>query len=433
MQDLRASLKLSPSPPVDSLVSVDKEKQDKSQCSGLAPLQITVLTSDLSLFCDTNQDSHKTGIVAFRDVVAPFFQDGSLSEIRIVVAKTGKLALVGDAGKQHDLDPVSNDEDIEMRISSERHEHVQAVARCMTAMQAALVECSIGVTTCTLSSVSITMIDHSLVGYKALSRQLLRDVVLGQRLRGRLQLELPELLDGTQCSVTFDATYQTLPFAANAQETSGLWNDLQHLSQSKLQVTQIIPFASVDARLLYGVPITVCPGLEDNIGRSQEMELLVRSLFRVLRDRGIALLLTCEDDSKSMADTGLFLGSPSANGFLLMAQELHKSDEHMPPHTGLIFLYARADQLLQETTSCGESPLVDTEMESQYANYIEQAMDYLEVKSDNPLDPSWLEKDSASAARRRLHKSVPRQGRSVKGDRTFGSAHCEEGRAAMEE
>ena len=58
------------------------------------PINVTIVCSDVSLFCDTNIVTHRTGVQAFLDHVTPYFQQGLLSSIAITAAMaSGQLEL----------------------------------------------------------------------------------------------------------------------------------------------------------------------------------------------------------------------------------------------------------------------------------------------------------------------------------------------------
>ena len=270
--------------------------------------------------------------------------------------------------------------------------HEDALNRCIDAIQTKLDEAAWAVTSRlgvgaeaggTLN-VSFAVIDGSPVGFKFLSRQWIRDTLLVNRTSGRLRFDLPETLDGTQCSVSLEIGYQIFPFAINSPLAAMLMEDLSGMA--KMDVLQLVPLSSVDASLLFGVPMTVRAGLESDYAQFQEMEALVRSLFKMLQDQELAIVLCAPSNTKSTK--GLFLSSSSSTEqhFVLMAQELPKS-LGQPPCTGLLYRFANADQLLGEASVTAGSNLLNgnEEMESQYTEYIDAALATLTCSPFNPL------------------------------------------------
>eukprot|EP00957_Ditylum_brightwellii_P160230 12198797-Ditylum_brightwellii.AAC.1 len=100
-------------------------------------------------------------------------------------------------------------------------------------------------------------------------------------------------MDGTQCSITLDLEYNVLPHRADSFATAALINDMKMLSASNVEVVQLIPLPSVDASLIYGVPISARAGLEVDLIRYKEMQLLVRQLWKYLATNDVAVLMRC--------------------------------------------------------------------------------------------------------------------------------------------
>jgi len=407
------------------------------------PLEITLLTTDVALFCDTDVDGHAAGAERFLDRVVPYFERSSghkaapkirtyssssltspgIMDIHIVVAKTGKLAHPrlpdddeDDEKQDNNIgadDPDSDTVDRGKDGEASPCQHQIEVGKCMRAIRSAFDarEASIfeeasskswlasgGDDTANPVSIKITQIDHSPMGYKYLSRQWIRSTPMGRRLRGRLSLDLPELLDGSQCTVSFDAGYHTLPYALNSRKCSGLAFDLDQLSKScPLKVVKSVPFSSVDASLLYGVPFQLLPGLEADIDSTRQMEGLVKVFFRFLSDRQLVLLVSpssnegCGNDSKTGEDDSIQpLSAPKL--FVLMVQEWPKTTatRDVDPASAMLFPYIGADQLLEETPFISTESALNAEMAEQYADYIERAIELVEVQAHNPLDAKTL-------------------------------------------
>jgi hypothetical protein len=356
-------------------------------------LDITILTSDASLFCDTNKGSHKTGVDKFWKQVTPFFRDAKVGRIQIVFAKTGSLAS-SPVNKENTLDEdggvsigANTDDD-----SSLKRNHEMIVTNCVHAIQAQMAaranadyEARRHLANDGDSPVDITFsaIDNSPVGYQYLSRQIVRDSLLVQGLRGRLELDLPETLDGTQCAVSLDVSYQVFPFAVDSPESKRLSTDLQALASSKMEVVQLVPLSSIDASLLFGLPMQVRAALVNDFNQFQEMEVLVRSLFRLLCEREWALLLR-HSSAKAMDGSKSGLFDFSEQTFILMGKELPKTVSDAP-NSGVLYHYANADQLLADPTATSKTSMVDDEMESQYVDYVERALECLECNPVNPL------------------------------------------------
>jgi hypothetical protein len=186
------------------------------------------------------------------------------------------------------------------------------------------------------------------------------------------------------------------------------------LEQSKLEVAQMVPIASIDASLLYGVAIGVRAGLEDDLSQYHEMGLLVRSLFKHLAMKDCALLLrstTKGPNTDSSTKTGLFHSNDDEQSFLLMAEEIPSPlKERTSPHSGVLYRMASADQFIQETSpvdaiasSSGKIELED----NPYSEYMETSLDCLGC---SPVNPLYLAAKAASyqpirSTRSRRHQS----------------------------
>lgn len=345
------------------------------------PLDITLMTTDLALFCDTSEAAHKKAVTGFLDRVVDRFQSEEVVSINLVVAETGKLALVANGTNGFD------------DLSSMHTNQSIAMARCIHAIQHELTsrsqaefqQASWDLHAAHPVNLTLTAINHCSMGYQSLARKLVRNSLIGRSLQARLLMDLPELSDGTKCSLSLDGNYQTLPFAIDCPSTDRLAKDLLLLGGNKLEIVQAIPHTSVDSSLIYGVPIKIRPGLEADFESTQQIEALTRSLFRYLDRENMVLLLSASSTAEFSPDEVLF-HTAGDNTFILMPQELPKSTLQ-EPHSGIMFRYARVDDLLLEATMPTTAAFLDFEMESQFADYIDRAMDAVIVMPDNPLDP----------------------------------------------
>jgi hypothetical protein len=430
------------------------------------PLDVTIVTNDLSLFCDINEASHKRAISRFWDLVKPFFQDKTLGTIHIAVAKTGILALAREASPSTEEHP-SNDQSSPLSDASKKENccamveddteekdttaadeeararsmHEVSIANCIRALQAQIatrVEADFKAISCIgnaepipLVDISLSIIDalhHPRLGFQSLLRRCFRDTVesamalysssiattsnitsTSTSQKQNVQLNLPDTMDGTQCSVFLDVTYKILPFALDRPvATKGFFLDLIFLSGSQLDIVQLVPLACIDAALLFGVPMSVRAALQEDIQQYQEMLVLVRSLFKYLQEKQVAMLLcikeeppylTSSDDSDGNHKNdkhaekqvgGIFHNAEKrGQTFLLMAEEVPLNGNNVSPLTGVLFRYASADELLLEAEKpfCSkmDASSVPEDVAKQYEAYVENALDVLDCDTINPL------------------------------------------------
>jgi hypothetical protein len=373
------------------------------------PLDITIVTTDVALFSDTSAEAHKTAVEKFVEHVTPAFQKSAIGSVQIVVAKMTVLGLqLSSSTKKSDEDDKKDDDgDVVMRrteamgaSSDEAKNHKCKMSQCVNIIRTTLEDLEFasnaqkGATAGTEStatvSVSLDVVNDSPVDFKLLSRRWVNKALPTLQRPGKLTFNLPEGTDGTQCSVAFDASYQLLPFSITSTQTSMMLSDLADLSKLNLQVAQLVPIASLDASLLFGIPMLLRARFEKDVDQFQQMNILVRSLFRWLQDREQAILLRAPSGKNSIcheAKKGLF-ASATEHLFVLMAQEVPSAGQ-LSPSTGLLYRIAHADHRLATDVSTdpdfGKST-IQQETASMYAEYIEAALNGVECGPFNPLD-----------------------------------------------
>jgi hypothetical protein len=364
------------------------------------PLDITILTNDVSFLSDTNETSHKRGVGSFWERVKPKFLDSKIRNLNIVMASTGTLVLkLEEESKdeqaatlsQGSLETCAEDTEAEAfsadALARQRDIHV---AKCIAVIQNQLE--TLGETEFKANrsylqfdktlipsiNASLSTIENTQVGFKSLLRKFLRDSMLGSR---KILLELPETSDGTHCSVSLDTQYKTLPFRLDSVVAAGLTNDLDLLSRSKFEVLQLVPIAAIDASLLFGVAFCVRAGLESDIDRHHEMCRLISALFTQLSSRECALLLRSEGPMTTADSGGLFHENSGAM-FLLMAEE---KGCRAVPNSGVLYRFASADHMLHETSPTEVLTTAEEAVTDQFTEFVENSLDCLVFSPVNPL------------------------------------------------
>jgi hypothetical protein len=409
---------------------VDAIIVEDSLCSGFVssnklhknrpPLAITIVCTDASLFCDTNLDSHKDGLQEFMKHVTTYLDQGLLCTIRIVAAASSEILLRSGGSdaeeiEGNDISPCLK----EMDSVVLRNNHDNAVRECVR-----MIECTMDdwEGRCNTPwnidaperrglhfNLSFAFMDNAPTGFIELSRTLLCDELISHRtqLTCRLRsIELPPSTDGTQCSLSLDASYQIFPFPAGSPPARMLSCDMDQLSKMDFQVLKLIPLTCIDASLLFGIPIVVRPGLESDYVQFLEMKALARSLFHFLHIREQAILLrgslrgvgplSATDVLDQRARSGMFLSdapNSCSHYFVLMSQEVSYSIlvDGKKSDTGLLFQIAHVDFILAETSnpSMGCNDHVDlayeNDLETQHMELIESSMASLEISVFNPI------------------------------------------------
>ena len=363
-----------------------------------------MMTNDVSFLSDTNETSHKRGVKTFWERLKPKFQNGKLGNLQIVMISTGTVVLTVDSevfetdkdehpafesGTPRENGPEEAAASNVVALASKRAIHLARCAGVIRTQIEALGEADFKANRSyllydskTIPAVNMTLssIDNNSVGFKSLLRKWSRDKMPGYR---RICFDLPETLDGTQCSVSLDVMYKTMPFRLDSNVAKGLTGDLKLLSESRLEVLQLVPISLVDSSLIHGVVMGVRAGLETDLDRHNETALLVRSLFRHLSLKDCALLLRSEGPSNIEPD-GLF--HCNGQSFLLMAEELPAPlKTKAAPNSGVLYRYASADQLLQEAIPTDIISDLEDDMANQYSEFVENSLDCLDCYGINPL------------------------------------------------
>jgi len=254
----------------------------------------------------------------------------------------------------------------------------------------------------------------------------------GGGVQGRLSFDLPETLDGIMCSISLDLQYTILPHGIDSPATMGLVDDMRCISMlsspsssSTVEVIQTIPLSSVDSSLIYGVPMSARAGLENDISRYNEMQMLARQLWKYLSRNDVGLVLRVRPGSNSEdSNEGLGYHSSSSGGeqqFLLVCEEaveeppqaLLDHDSNLDPSEalkvvpdkqhgrrgeapchGMLYRYATKSQILrfgneEKRLGAAEEEEVNNnsneEMSDHYLDYIERSLDALVKTGLNPL------------------------------------------------
>ncbi|GAX23606.1 hypothetical protein FisN_12Hh177 [Fistulifera solaris] len=334
------------------------------------PLEFTILTSDMALFSETCPTKHVDCFKRFTHNIKNFSPTNRISIIRLIVAETHMLAIGTDQSPT---------------VESGRDAYMMAIADCISAVKGVMDETEINgspaSSTCQRVQYSLTLIDGSIPSFKALSCKIFRESIGVYDLRRQISFNLPETPDGTHCLMYFDIFFQVFPYKLGSQEAKVLVDDLHRLSLSTLEIIQLLPMSCVDASLLYGVPFSVNPVLEQNFDRNEETECLTTVFFRYLQERDLSVILRA---SSSVGQPGGIDRPYGVQNFLLMPQEFPEA-MNTPPRSGLLFHYAEANQLISEAVQMKSNKSLETNMAVQYTEYIESAMSTLDCKPFNPL------------------------------------------------
>jgi hypothetical protein len=362
---------------------------------------ITIITNDICFLADTNKASHKRGMDIFWERVKPHFLNSVVRRIQIVLSVTNAV-VVDTAGENKESESNSADNDTQYdqegseRIESLARQREISVADCLSSIQnhfseraenefkanrsfiqfAAKVIPSINIT--------ITAIENTCLGFMSILRQWSREFLSGLY---RLTFALPETLDFDQCSVCLDMVYKIMPFSLDSTFARAAMEDLARLSDAELEVVKLVPVASIDASLLYGVPIEVRPALENDLAQHNQMRLLVRSLFKQMSLKDCALLLNTRRFGKSI-DSKDTLFHSNDQALLLMVEEVPSTLKgENAPSSGVLYRTAVSDHLVSDATSCDILTRSEDSGDTiePLSEYVDACMECLECSSLNPL------------------------------------------------
>lgn len=378
-------------------IAVDAATNTTVQESSVQPQQmdLTLLTSDVALFTDLKSDSHVRGMQRFWDRVEGYFVSGNLNSIQMIVVETGSTIAPLGLGKFEEDRSSQNSDDGEYplhqsRETSTRLRISEIIHTLHTKIRQNYSKKNVG-------SLELSLMECTTVAFGGLLRQWLRKIVGGSR----ISFQLPETMDGSVCSIALGLEYTILPYSLCSPEGQYLINEANLLkSLPKFEVIHVVSFQSIDASLIFGVPMIATAGLESDIARYQEMQTLVRQLWKWLNVNDVAIVLR---SAHSVDDAGdLF----QHQYFILMTDE--SPMDHVKVRrgaiamdSGILFRYAAEEQLLHDPKeqtgsksqfNCDEAGGTEGEEETdrQYFDHIERSMEYLERPSNKVINPVFL-------------------------------------------
>ena len=367
------------------------------------PLNITLLTNDVSFLSDTREKAHQLALNAFWNRTKPHFLKAKLRNIQIVVLLTDSVVVTQDDSSSLKEPKSLDDQTKELQIRKRELSIVECIRRInlhidkkgedefKTIRSFLQFDSSEHIPTI---NISLSTVENSSVGLKVLLRKWSRDKVSSTR----LSFELPETMDCSPCLIALDAVYKSIPFPLNSHYASSLILDLHLLGKAKLQVEKLVPIASIDASLIYGIPIRVRPGLERDVDSHNEMLLLVQSLFHQLSRKDYALYLTSQGPDTD-SDDGLF--HSKTQSFLLMPEEL-PADKDTAPSTGTLFRVATGDHLMEEVG--GPSDFIPMDTNNPFSEYVEASLDCLACSPNKSFgfNPVYMEARSRPFTAKRV-------------------------------
>jgi hypothetical protein len=435
-------------------------KSPPSACRG--PLSITLLTNNVSLFCDDDVDgAHKAAMASFWNRITPFFHKRFIQSIELEIVRVGSVvftkaeiigvenSMKGDSSSMHiqipscskvgsgmDVDspqaqviasPKDTDGiDTRMQESNEENDSTR-VTRCVKQINHSLGELADADSKANRTremravpvAISALSMENTSRDFGILARRWLSQIMSPPDLQGSFVFELPETTDGTQCSIALDAKYRALPYPADSAAAAGMLADLHWISSCTMEAVQLVPISCVDANLLFGVSMVVTPTFQNDVNRYKEMKALAHVLFQELRGKDAALLLRGKgQDKSSESQFGPPLHHASNQTFLLMSQDVS------PDLSGVeasLFRYVNADQLLSMGSIELYTSSIDDQLEA-FAAYVESALEMLPNNFINPLvndEVRILREMERVAISESISKTSPPKGMEIDGEKCW--------------
>lgn len=200
---------------------IGKKANDK----GKEPQRITILSSELAFFADADLKSHVAAFDLFVKRLSPLYSDGQIDSVQIVLVSCGSVSSTKNDGSDEDFPTICTST---LRRKMEDLEYQPLVS------------------TFEGKQISIERIGSSEIESLALARRWVRESICGHD--HHLTLDLPETSDGSQCSVTFDISYELCPISLTSPYMNDLISDLKCIATHGLEVVQRLPLSSLDAR-----------------------------------------------------------------------------------------------------------------------------------------------------------------------------------------
>lgn len=445
---------------VEAVVKEDTTRVDDGEDGFVPPLDVTILTSDVSFLCDTKQDCHKRGLNRLWERVRPLFENNSIRTVEICCAETGLVVLSNanadkkDNGKANDDDDnkksstndgendtivvdenAGNEENgkngntnagekkqgedeqneplLEPDGDDSQSNHNAASVKCIQGIKLGLSTRAEADYKKTRSmedpppsvSVAFSTFSCDRLGYHTLVQKWLNELLALTCEKGIVSFELPENVDGMQCALSFEATYKVFPFRVDSIQASMAMTDLRLLSQSKFEVLKLIPLSCVDGSLLFGTPMEVCAKLEleNDLAQYTEMKALVGLTLQYLNEKDVALVLRATDTEPTSTEPSL--QHQDGQTFLLMAKDvptlLNPSQRQSKtvgdfPSSGMLMRYAIAEQLL-DSTSTMPATIEGYEPMAELGDFLSSSMDSVETSSSNLLVDYALMKNASES------------------------------------
>ena len=373
-----------------------------------SPLEITIISNDVALFTDMNTDSHKRAMARLWDRMREKFDANQIRSIKIIVFQTGADALQPsstwsgvDGDQILDANGTSTCDQMDVKNASLSIDqsadipHRFKVAHCAKVVQnhlTSLLEKEFKRNSGqhhgrgTPMEVCFEGKDFHPVHFQGIIRDWSREIISSATGTGCISFDLPETLDGTQCSVMLNLSYSILPYPVNSAAAGGLVQNLKSWTNSYFEVLQLVPLDDVDLSFIYGVPITAKAGLDGDLEQYREMQKLVTELWKYLASRDVAIVLSCvKDINVSSGEKTFFDSDGQQQIFLLMAQipsnGMRDGESPVASGNGMLYQYlSNGNQILEKENDSEYNGVAGDD----YTDLIKSSLEFLDNAAINP-------------------------------------------------
>ena len=362
---------------MDSLIKLASEEHsprfnEKNNESITSPLNATIITSDFIFFLENDAKSHEQGVHYFWNRMKNHFVNNQLSSVKLLIIQT------------------------ESRIQMSSIKNTQTFHTIQHHLEI--------LTTSSSLPESITMMLQMIQNHPISFTRIVRSWIRQSLPNPYITLLLPQLNgDKSTCTLSLVLEYTLFPFPLNSAYS---WRMIQHcksIENSNWKVRQIMYFSNVNASLIYDTPMVAKAGMKENYDLTEyrEMQHLVQELWRYLKEKEAALLLSCTckdcgDDLQKSGQEDFFILTVNDEGGNYSALEgRNKVNLHSRKNNflqGVLFRYAINEQLLWDVENEQEIIHDKTEdyqyrgeVSQQYYDFIEQSLECVKGKEFNPI------------------------------------------------
>ena len=356
------------------------------------PMDVTIISNDVAFFTDTNIETHKRALTRLWDRLKTKFQSNAIRSVNIVIFETKVDALKGP----NNCTNIENDDSEEIsEISSSAAPQKFKIAFCVREVQNHIqkllekefkqpmrMEGKSGMQ----MNLRLEFKEFNTISFLSIMQEWSQNVLNSASSNvGRICFELPETFDGTQSAITLDLKYSICPYRLDSLMTRILLDKLKELSESSIEVVQLVPLDSIDLSFIYGTPISVKAGIEGDLDHYKHMQVLVSLLFDYLGSRDFALVLKSYREAEPN-NSKLFLLMAEVETVGVDGHSETSKSKFVAKGQGMLYHYVdKLEYIIEEDQNDGNiHQNNDDEMTKFSSDYIENSLSLLDCSELTP-------------------------------------------------